>query len=30
MLTVFSMMRALPGGPFDYAGDKSLPKAVTR
>ncbi len=29
MLTVFSMMRALPGGPFDYAGDKSLPKAVT-
>ena len=22
-------MRALPGGPFDFTGDKSLPKAVT-
>ena len=22
-------MRALPGGPFDFSGDKSLPKAVT-
>lgn len=22
-------MRALPGGPFDFAGDKSLPKAVS-
>ena len=29
MLTVFGMMRALPGGPFDFNGDKSLPKAVT-
>jgi len=29
MLTVFSMMRALPGGPFDFEGDKSLAKAVT-
>jgi ABC-type dipeptide/oligopeptide/nickel transport system permease component len=27
--TVFALMRALPGGPFDFAGDKSLPKAVS-
>lgn len=27
--TVFALMRALPGGPFDFSGDKSLPKAVT-
>jgi ABC-type dipeptide/oligopeptide/nickel transport system permease component len=26
---VFSLMRVIPGGPFDFAGDKSLPKAVT-
>ena len=29
MFTVFAMMRALPGGPFDFSGDKSLPKAVS-
>lgn len=28
--TIFALMRALPGGPFDFAGDKSLPAAVTR
>jgi ABC-type dipeptide/oligopeptide/nickel transport system permease component len=27
--TVFTLMRAMPGGPFDFAGDKNLPKAVT-
>ncbi len=27
---IFAMMRAIPGGPFDFAGDKSLPKAVTQ
>ena len=26
---VFALMRAIPGGPFDFAGDKKLPKAVT-
>ncbi|MCB0178521.1 MAG: ABC transporter permease, partial [Anaerolineae bacterium] len=26
---IFALMRAIPGGPFDFAGDKSLPKAVT-
>lgn len=26
---VFALMRMIPGGPFDFAGDKSLPKAVT-
>ncbi len=26
---VFALMRAIPGGPFDFAGDKSLPKQVT-
>lgn len=25
---VFALMRAIPGGPFDFAGDKSLPAAV--
>ncbi len=25
---VFSLMRAIPGGPFDFVGDKSLPKPV--
>ncbi len=25
---IFSLMRAIPGGPFDFVGDKSLPKAV--
>jgi ABC-type dipeptide/oligopeptide/nickel transport system permease component len=29
VFTVFALMRALPGGPFDFSGDKSLPKAVT-
>lgn len=24
----FALVRAIPGGPFDFAGDKSLPKAV--
>lgn len=27
---IFALMRAIPGGPFDFAGDKSLPKAVTQ
>jgi ABC-type dipeptide/oligopeptide/nickel transport system permease component len=27
---VFALMRIIPGGPFDFAGDKSLPKAVTQ
>ena len=26
---IFALMRAIPGGPFDFVGDKSLPKAVT-
>lgn len=26
--TVFALMRAIPGGPFDFTGDKSMPKAV--
>lgn len=26
--TVFALMRALPGGPFEFSGDKSMPKAV--
>jgi len=26
---IFYLMRIIPGGPFDFAGDKSLPKAVT-
>lgn len=25
---IFSLMRLIPGGPFDFAGDKSLPKSV--
>ncbi len=29
-LFVFLLMRALPGGPFDFAGDRMLPDAVTR
>ncbi len=29
VLFVFVLMRALPGGPFDSAGDKSLPPSVT-
>lgn len=28
IFTVFALMRALPGGPFDSAGDKSLPPAT--
>ena len=27
---VFALMRAIPGGPFDFAGDKSLPAAVVQ
>ncbi len=27
---IFALMRAIPGGPFDFAGDKSLPPAVTK
>lgn len=27
---VFAMMRAIPGGPFDFAGDKSLPASVVQ
>ncbi len=27
---IFSLMRAIPGGPFDFAGDKKLPKAVVQ
>jgi oligopeptide transport system permease protein len=30
VFVIFSLMRAIPGGPFDFAGDKSLPKAVTQ
>ncbi len=26
---VFGLMRAIPGGPFEFAGDRSLPRAVT-
>ena len=25
---IFALMRAMPGGPFDFAGDKSLPQSV--
>ncbi len=27
---VFALMRAIPGGPFDFAGDKKLPPAVIK
>jgi ABC-type dipeptide/oligopeptide/nickel transport system permease component len=27
---IFALMRAIPGGPFDFAGDKSLPKSVVQ
>ncbi len=27
--SVFALMRIIPGGPFDFAGDKKLPAAVT-
>ncbi|MDM8527087.1 ABC transporter permease [Anaerolineales bacterium HSG24] len=27
-LVIFLLMRSLPGGPFDFVGDKSLPKSV--
>jgi ABC-type dipeptide/oligopeptide/nickel transport system permease component len=27
--SVFALMRVIPGGPFDFAGDKKLPAAVT-
>ncbi len=30
ILFVFLLMRALPGGPFDFAGDRTLPEAVMR
>jgi ABC-type dipeptide/oligopeptide/nickel transport system permease component len=29
-LVVFVLIRAIPGGPFDFAGDKSLPPAVVK
>ncbi len=28
--TVFALMRSIPGGPFDFAGDKSLPASVVQ
>ena len=27
---IFALMRAIPGGPFDFVGDKSLPKSVVQ
>jgi len=30
ILVVFVLIRAIPGGPFDFAGDKSLPPAVVK
>lgn len=27
---IFALMRQIPGGPFDFAGDKSLPKSVVQ
>lgn len=27
---IFALMRAIPGGPFDFVGDKSLPAAVVK
>lgn len=27
---IFTLMRAIPGGPFDFVGDKSLPQAVVK
>lgn len=27
---IFGLMRAIPGGPFDFVGDKSLPKSVVQ
>ncbi len=29
-LAVFVLIRAIPGGPFDFAGDKSLPPSVVK
>ena len=29
VMTVFVLMRSIPGGPFDFLGDTSLPPAVT-
>jgi oligopeptide transport system permease protein len=29
-LVVFVLIRAIPGGPFDFAGDKALPPSVVR
>ncbi len=29
-LFVFLLMRSLPGGPFDFAGDRTLPESVVR
>lgn len=26
--TIFALMRAIPGGPFDFVGDRSLPQSV--
>jgi len=30
ILVVFVLIRAIPGGPFDFVGDKSLPPSVVR
>ncbi len=30
VLFVFLLMRALPGGPFDFSGDRTLPESVQR
>jgi len=30
LLAVFLLMHAIPGGPFDFAGDKSLPESTVR
>ncbi len=30
LLAVFLLMHSIPGGPFDFAGDKSLPAATVR
>ena len=30
LLAVFLLMHSIPGGPFDFAGDKSLPASTVR
>jgi oligopeptide transport system permease protein len=27
---IFALMQAIPGGPFDFSGDKSLPASVRK